>query len=153
MVSGQTEARSVCEQIAARYNAHDLDGLMALYADDIELQTPDLAEPLRGKAAVRQYWEVQLQAFPDAHVELIKLVADESSFADDGVVTGTNTGAMVQPNGESLPPTGKALRLPFGEVAELASGRVRRHRLYWDQLLAFGQLGLMEMPQATPADT
>jgi steroid delta-isomerase-like uncharacterized protein len=152
MAGGQAGVRSFCEQFAARFNAHDLDGFLAMYADDAELQAPDLPEPLRGKTAVREYWRAQLEAFPDAHVELIKVVADESSFADDGIVTGTNTGAMAQPGGEPLPPTGKMLRVAFAEVAELADGKVSRHRLYWDQLVAFGQLGLMELPQAAPAE-
>jgi hypothetical protein len=71
-----------------------------------------------------------------------------ASFADEGVVIGTNTGAVVQSSGETLPATGKSLMLAFAEVAKLEEAKVKRHRLYWDQLAFESQLGLLDMPQA-----
>ena len=147
----QNDVRRLSERFAALYSAHDLDGLMAMYAEDAELQVVDQPEPLRGRTAIRQYLQAQFDAFPDVHVELGTILVDGSSFADEGVVTGTNTGPIAQPTGEPLPATGKALRLPFGEFVELADGKVRRQRLYWDQLTALSQLGVLEMPQAAAA--
>jgi hypothetical protein len=40
------------------------------------------------------------------------------------------------------------VRLPFAEFVELADGKVRRQRLYWDQMTAMGQLGVLEPPQS-----
>jgi len=145
------DVRRFSERFAALYSAHDLDALIAMYAEDAELQVVDQPEPLRGRTAIRQYLQAQFDAFPDVHVELGTILVDGSSFADEGVVTGTNTGALAQPTGEPLPATGKAMRLPFGEFVELADGKVRRQRLYWDQLTALGQLGLFEMPQTASA--
>jgi steroid delta-isomerase-like uncharacterized protein len=144
----QNDVRRFCERFAALYSAHDLDGLMAMYAEDAEFQVVDQPEPLRGRTAIRQYLQAQFDAFPDVHVELGTILVDGSSFADEGLVTGTNTGALAQPSGEPLPATGKAVRLPFAEFVELADGKVRRQRLYWDQMTAMGQLGVLEPPQS-----
>jgi len=151
MALEQNDVRRLCERFAALYSAHDLDGLIAMYAEDAEFQTADQPEPLRGRTAIRQYLQAQFDAVPDVQVELGTIQIDGSSFADEGVVTGTNTGPIAQPTGEPLPATGKVVRLPFGEFVELADGKVRRQRLYWDQLTALSQLGLLEMPQTTAA--
>jgi steroid delta-isomerase-like uncharacterized protein len=144
----QNDVVRLCEQFAAVYNAHDLSGLMAMYAEDAEVQVPDQAEPLRGKTAISQYFQAQFDAAPDVHVELSKVLVDRSSFADEGIVTGTNAGPIRQPTGEPLPATGKALRVSFAEFVELADAKVRRHRLYWDQMTLLNQLGLVDIPQA-----
>jgi steroid delta-isomerase-like uncharacterized protein len=151
MSAEQNDVRRLCERFTAFYNAHDLDGLMRMYAEDAEFQVPDQPELLRGRTSIRQYFQAQFDAFPDIHVELGTVLLDISSFADEGLVTGTNTGAIAQPSGELLPPTGKGLRLPFAEFVELADGKVRRHRLYWDQMTALGQLGFLEASQLASA--
>jgi steroid delta-isomerase-like uncharacterized protein len=144
----QNDVIRLCEQFAALYNAHDLSGLMAMYAEDAEVQVPDQDESLRGKTAIGQYFQAQFDAAPDVHVELSKVVVDSSGFADEGIVTGTNTGPIPQPTGEPLPATGKALSLAFAEFVDLADAKVRRHRLYWDQMAFLNQLGLLDIPQA-----
>src|SRR5919201_1398169 len=72
MSSEHNNVARLCEQFAAAYNAHDLSGLLAMYAGDAEVQVPDQAEPLRGKAAISQYFQAQFDAVPDVHVELSK---------------------------------------------------------------------------------
>jgi ketosteroid isomerase-like protein len=82
----QNDVRRFCERFAALYSAHDLDGLMAMYAEDAEFQVVDQPEPLRGRTAIRQYLQAQFDAFPDVHVELGTILVDGSSFADEGLV-------------------------------------------------------------------
>ncbi|MCC7110898.1 MAG: nuclear transport factor 2 family protein [Deltaproteobacteria bacterium] len=54
-----------------RFNARDLDGLLALYADDAVHTSPKLRErqpethgQVRGKAALRQWWEGAFARLP-----------------------------------------------------------------------------------------
>src|SRR5579885_3244014 len=68
------EARRFADGWAAAWNAHDLDGVLAHYADDFEMSSPFLAdlagEPtgtLRGKEAVGAYWRRALDRFPAPH--------------------------------------------------------------------------------------
>jgi steroid delta-isomerase-like uncharacterized protein len=148
MAMQQNEVMRFAEQFAAAYNTHDVNRLLAMYADDAEVQVPDQPEPLRGRTAVGRYLQAQFDGVPDVHVELTKVLVDRASFADEGIVTGTNTGSIPQPTGEPLPATGKALRVAFAEFVELADSKVRRQRLYWDQMAFLNQLGLLDIPQA-----
>lgn len=60
------------------WNRHDLDAILAHYADDFEMRSPYIVqiagEPsgvLRGKAAVGAYWAEALVRVPDLHFTLI----------------------------------------------------------------------------------
>lgn len=73
------------EWIAA-WNAHDLERILAHYADDLEMTSPFIARftgeasgTLRGKAAVSAYWEKALERIPDLHFELIDTLASVNS--------------------------------------------------------------------------
>lgn len=65
------------EWIAA-WNSHDLDRILAHYADDFEMSSPLIIERkkdpsgiLRGKSAIRDYWAIGLEAIPPLQFELI----------------------------------------------------------------------------------
>ena len=73
---------------------------------------------------------------------------DEKDFSAAGdrvvlesVCVGTNTGPMHTPQGE-LQPTGRAVRLDPCDIYEAEAGRIRRHRIYYDQMGFLAQLGL-----------
>ena len=74
------------EWIAA-WNTHDLDCVLALYADDFEMTSEhihamgfDASGTLRGKARVRDYWATALGRLPDLHFELIDLFVSPDSL-------------------------------------------------------------------------
>lgn len=60
------------------WNRHDLDAILAHYADDFEMRSPYIVqiagEPsgvLRGKAAVGAYWAAALARMPDLRFALL----------------------------------------------------------------------------------
>ena len=62
----------------AAWNARDIEAVLADYADDVVFTSPTAARfvpesggTIRGKEALRGYWEVALQANPDLHFELL----------------------------------------------------------------------------------
>lgn len=64
------------------WNAHDLDAVLAHYSDDFEFSSPlirqfagEASGRLRGKAAVRAYWQTGLSRLPDLHFELVDVLA------------------------------------------------------------------------------
>jgi ketosteroid isomerase-like protein len=74
------------EWIAA-WNAHDLERVLALYAEDFEMTSEhivnfgfDASGTLRGKDRIRQYWARGLSLLPDLHFELIDLFASPDSL-------------------------------------------------------------------------
>ena len=69
------------------WNAHDLERILAHYADDFEMSSPMIIqvarEPsgtLHGKAAVRAYWSAALKHIPDLHFELISVLVGVRSI-------------------------------------------------------------------------
>jgi len=60
------------------WNAHDLDAILAHFADDVVFTSPVAAQMLpetggvlRGKAALRAYWGAGLPRIPDLHFDVI----------------------------------------------------------------------------------
>jgi ketosteroid isomerase-like protein len=69
----------------AAFNAHDLETLLALYAEDAEHYSPKLKvrRPgtegrVRGKEALREWWREAFEQLPTLHYEVVKLTADDA---------------------------------------------------------------------------
>ncbi len=75
------DARRFAAEWAAAWNAHDLDRVLAHYAEDFEMRSPVIVqvagEPsgcLRGKAAIRAYWGKALAATPALRFEVLEVL-------------------------------------------------------------------------------
>ena len=62
----------LAEEVWRSFNAHDVDGLMERYADSVEYHDPELPEPMKDLAAIRQYYEGIFTAFPDAKRSMVR---------------------------------------------------------------------------------
>lgn len=85
MLSADFATRFAAEWIAA-WNAHDLDRILAHYADDFTMASPRIAEiagvpsgTLRGKAAIGAYWRAALERFPTLRFELVTTLVGADS--------------------------------------------------------------------------
>ena len=74
------------EWIAA-WNSHDLERVLALYAEDSEMTSDkipalgfDASGTLRGKDNIRAYWSVALQRLPNLHFDLIDTYVSPDSI-------------------------------------------------------------------------
>jgi len=101
---------------AAAWNAHDVEAVLAHFAEDAVFTSPvatrvvpDSGGVLRGKAAIRDYWATALRGLPDLHFEVLGtyagvdtlvinyrnqrggLVNEVLTFADGLVVHGRGT--------------------------------------------------------------
>jgi hypothetical protein len=70
------------------WNSHDLDRILSHYTDDFELQSPLVVERmnepsgrLRGKAAIRPYWQIGLARQPPLRFELDSVLVGANSVA------------------------------------------------------------------------
>ena len=68
------------------WNAHDLDAILSHYDENVVLNSPVAAKILedpsgtvKGRAALRNYFKLGLQAYPDLHFELFEVMAGLSS--------------------------------------------------------------------------
>jgi len=75
------QARELAEHWVQAWNSHDLDRVMAHYADGVVLISPVAATILGdpsgrviGKPALRAYFDKGLAAYPNLHFELVDLM-------------------------------------------------------------------------------
>lgn len=74
-------AREFATGWIAAWNAHDLDAVLAHFSDDFEFSSPLISQfageasgRLKGKNAVRAYWQIGLERLPTLHFELVDVL-------------------------------------------------------------------------------
>ena len=110
------------EAFLAAFNAHDLDAIMAFFADDCELFMPRGTEPTGahyvGKAAVREGLATRFSGVPDVHYG-----EDRHWLAGDlGVSTWVLTGTTR---------AGEPIRVRGVDLLEFHDGKIRKKDSYW----------------------
>jgi steroid delta-isomerase-like uncharacterized protein len=135
------EAREVMDRLTAAISSGDSDALKALYAPDAVADTPDQGT-IRGRDQIAAYMSELSTAFPDASWEERHKHETSDTAIDEGYFTGTNTGPMTAPNGETIPATGKRVRVRECDVATVENGVITSHRFYFDVQEWLMQLGL-----------
>jgi ketosteroid isomerase-like protein len=133
----------------AYFSTKDYDALREVYAPDVVATTPD-AGTLHGIDALIEWNRALDEAFPDMHYLLSAAHEAGECAIDQGDVVGTHTGPMTLPNGETVEPSGKEVRVRCVDIATVRDGKIVRHDFYFDQLELMAQLGLMEAPTTTP---
>jgi SnoaL-like polyketide cyclase len=126
------------------FNARDWEAVDTVHHPDMVAHITGLAEPIYGSeahsAAMRQF----LQSFPDMHVNTPYPIqfgnGDWITVVTN--VTGTFTGEMVLPDGNVIPPTGKAFDLEFGQTTKWVGDRLIIIAAFWDANLQARQLRL-----------
>jgi hypothetical protein len=83
-----TTPESVVQRQLDAYNAHDIDALMATYAEDIELFEHPAKLLATGAAQVRERQATRLTE-PNLHAKLVKRMVMGSIVIDQEVVTRT----------------------------------------------------------------
>jgi len=70
--------RAFAEEWIAAWNNHDLEAILTHYEDEVELRSPVAQRLLqgdgtvRGKARLREYFELGLKAYPHLRFELVE---------------------------------------------------------------------------------
>ena len=110
----------IAQRWFAAFNAHDLEALLSLYADDAEhfspkllARRPETAGMVRGKAALREWWQDAFDHLPTLHYEVLRLTADDEQVFMEYIrhVEG-------EPD------------LRVGEVLEIRNGAIVASRVY-----------------------
>jgi hypothetical protein len=88
MTPHTTTPESIVQRQLDAYNAHDLDALMATYAEDIEFFEHPAKLMAAGAAQVRERQAVRL-AEPNLHAQLIQRMVMGNIVIDQEIVTRT----------------------------------------------------------------
>lgn len=130
------------------WNARDLDRFVELLTEDVEWYDPAMAvPPARGRAAVREFAETILEAFPDFRYTVegpVCAAPDGSRYAIVWRISATHENAL-RPLGYA--PTGRHASFEGVDVLDIRDGKVARIRTAFDPVLAAEQfLGMALRP-------
>ena len=113
MLSTDAATRLADEWFAA-WNAHDLDAILAHYADDVEFVSPFVAvlndDPsgvIHGKEALRAYFARAFERFPDLRFEPLDVLVGVDAVTLSYVSVGGRHSAEVM----TLGPDGRVVRV------------------------------------------
>ena len=127
--AGPRDPAAIARRLAAALNARDLDGLMALYAEDAVLEFP--ATPaVSGRSAVRQAFARFFQDW-DEEIILERVVAAGQLAAAEGTAQGRHRTLHLRIPGRTPVPR-RAYQHGFAVFLEVQRGKIRRHRVYYD---------------------
>lgn len=139
------QPRELMDRVTGALLSRDFEGLRELYDPHVVAVTPDAGE-LHGVAEIIEYFRAVAETFPVLSYESVGEYESGPCAIDQGDVLGHNTGPIHLPNGQTLPASGKQVRLRSMDVATVHEGRIVRHEWYWDQLELLTQLGVVEAP-------
>ena len=118
------DIRSTLHELCDAFNAHDLDRIMALFADDCVLEMPRGSQPwgtrFEGKAAVRKALASRFAGLPDVHYGSAEHFVDEA--AETGMSKWTLTGTSRD---------GKRIEVRGCDFYTFRDGQVIRKDSYW----------------------
>lgn len=128
----------------AGMNARDLDTYGAMFAVDVEVHGPGMADPLIGRAARVGWVEDLLVAFPDAFVETTSETFDGDRGCAEFRFTGTHTGPLKAAGGAVVAPTGARVSFPYCVVYWYGDDDLATEiHEYFDQVELLAPLGLL----------
>ena len=142
------DAKQQARKSIDAFNKGNLDEWMKTVADDAELVTP-MAGTIKGRNAIKGYFVQMRETFPDAHLDVHKMIAEGNTVVVEYTFTGTHKGPMRTATGETIPATNKTLTGPALDIAVIGDdGKLKSLRQYFDTARGLQQLGLMPQPTA-----
>ncbi len=120
---------------------HSLGGWAALLAPGYAADYP--GAPRLDAEKARAYNQVMMSAFPDARFHVRNTLVDGHLVCAEWTVTGTHTGPLLAPDGQTITATGKRMTESGVFVAEVRNERIVREAAYWNLFSLLAQLGIL----------
>lgn len=116
------------ERHFAAENAHDVEGTLATYTDDVEWD--DVNNPIcpvHGKEATSVMYEGVLSSIPDIHLEPMARFSCGDHVIDESHLTGHVQGAFL-----GVPGEGAAVTFRILHIFDLRDGLISREQVWFD---------------------
>ena len=130
-MSGKTN-KEIAQFTADCFNTREFRASIPYLSEDLEWTEVANGRVFRGPEEAMGEYEAWARAFPDGKVEVTNIIGEGDHVVVEMIVTGTNTGPMLGPDGTELPPTGKATTMYLCDVMDFKDGKVVGGRSYFD---------------------
>ena len=121
------------KELLKAYNEHDLDRLVMFWAD----KNAGLAR----RNFQKNFW---LTAFPDTHMEVTSVTAQDDRVVAESIVRATHTGPLKMWVKEPVPATNRKIEFHICEISLWENGQVKGIRSYVDVADIISQLGVSD---------
>lgn len=138
-----TLAQRFADRMVAALEAHDIDAIVALYAENGTQIHPFADGIVVGLEAIREGDGALVRAFPDVEVDVRSTAAVGQTVIIEATLRMTHAGPLDLEDGTSVPPSGRRVELPLVWVCDIdADEQIVQERSYLDSAAFFRQLGL-----------
>jgi steroid delta-isomerase-like uncharacterized protein len=124
------------------FNAGEQDKWTQARSADYRAEGPGAPGPLDA-AQNWMFLGVFRTAFPDLYLEVTRTLAQGDDVVVHWTATGTHTGPLRTPTGNSVPATGRKAVVVGSTTYEFKAGKIAHEWAFWDMTSLLGQLGLM----------
>lgn len=118
------DVRSTLKELCEAFNAHDLDRIMAFFADDCTLEMPRGTKPwgtrVQGRSDVREALAGRFRGLPDVHY------GDDEHFVDPSANTGISKWTLTGTGSD-----GRQIEVRGCDFYTFRDGKVVRKDSYW----------------------
>ncbi|GAA0402317.1 hypothetical protein GCM10009530_62810 [Microbispora corallina] len=129
----------VVDRLIETVNAHDLDACVRCYSPDASMVGPEMQA--EGRDQIECYHAHVWVGIPDLSITVWDRIAKGDRVAVEGMLNGTHTGPFLVAGGRILQPSGRLVSVSLCWVFTVENDLVTAHRLYFDQLELYTQLG------------
>jgi len=120
----------------------DWNGFESLHTESVVSYSPINPKPVKGIESHRKSVQGFMSAFPDFQMKRGLVLSDGDWIFAAYTFTGTHKGPMTSPNGKTIPPTNKPVRLEIATTGRFENGKLAEEHTYFDRLSMMAQLGL-----------
>lgn len=122
------------------FNQKNLDALDEVIASDMTDHDPAPGQA-PGLEGAKQYFSSLHSAFPDLHVNVEDMIAEEDKVAARVSVSGTHQGELM-----GIDPTGNRVTITGIDLVRVTDGKIVEHWANFDDLGMMQQLGVIPEP-------
>ena len=133
---------ALVRSVYTAYNDREFDRAAAVVTDNYEWLMTPTGQVFHGGDGMREYLAGWAEGFPDSQVEVTNVIVGENQAVVEFTGRGTHSGTLATPMGD-IEATGQQAELHFCDVYEIADGKLRRGRSYFDLATLMRQLGVV----------
>jgi steroid delta-isomerase-like uncharacterized protein len=135
------ELRDFIERYNAAWNAHDVDTILGMHAEDSVFENHTTGDVNVGRAEIAEAIRAVFTVFPDFELELRRQYVRDGLVVQEWTARGTHLGKMSRA-GLEVEPTGRPVEYRGIDIIPIENGLVARKDVYSDGVTLLRQLGL-----------
>jgi predicted ester cyclase len=129
----------VVNRLMEAVNAHDMEACVRCYSLAAAMVGPEMQA--EGREQIASYHAHVWDGIPDLSITVWDRITERDRVAIEGTFNGTHTGPFLIAGGQVIEPSGRRVSIHLCWVFTIENDLITTHRLYFDQLELYTQLG------------